>query len=222
MEINPNNNALSMTGLLPSTQVEQNLNDQVIQNTADIALLNLELDSAELDIATNATNIAINSGAITANATAISNIESGNAANIFIGPCLYPSAANTWFVQLYYQQYMNVSTFDPMRYGVMPYKYKIAKWVFIFDNTYFQPASCWIRIQMKVKDNPTVITTGEAHLTNFQFHNNSIIVSTIYTTEIQHNVKTETYITFTTSQYSGNLNFQAEFIVYPYVYQLLD
>jgi hypothetical protein len=101
MNFNPQNNALSMTGLLPSTQVQENLNDQVVENTANIATLELEMNNVELEIAsliitnttnttkiadleidvatlttqmnTNTNNISTNSTSITNNTTAINN-----------------------------------------------------------------------------------------------------------------------------------------------------
>jgi hypothetical protein len=89
MDFNYNYSALSMTGLVPASQVEEDLNLQVIQNTADIADLEIAVDAINTDIATNTSNIATNTSNIatntsniatntsniTANATAISNIN---------------------------------------------------------------------------------------------------------------------------------------------------
>ena len=71
MDFNYNHSALSMTGLVPASQVEEDLNLQVIQNTADIADLEIAVDAINTDIATNATNIATNSTNIATNSTNI-------------------------------------------------------------------------------------------------------------------------------------------------------
>jgi chromosome segregation ATPase len=92
MDFNYNHSALSMTGLVPASQVEQDLNLQVIQNTADIAdleiavdTINTEIDALTTDIATNTTNIATNTTNISSNtsniATNTTNIAT-NATNI--------------------------------------------------------------------------------------------------------------------------------------------
>ena len=71
MDFNYSHSALSMTGLVPASQVEEDLNLQVIQNTVDIADLEIAVDTINTDIATNATNIATNSTNIATNSTNI-------------------------------------------------------------------------------------------------------------------------------------------------------
>ncbi len=137
---------------------------------------------------------------------------------LFIGPCLYPNAANTNFMQLYAQQYLNISVNDPMQYMVYPYKHRVANFVMIFDNTNFQPATINIRIQQKV--GAFVRTTASSYLTNFQFQNQSIIVPAQNSQIIELNEKVETYVNFSVVEFGTALNMQAEFIIYPYVYQL--
>ena len=140
----------------------------------------------------------------------------------FIGPTLYAKVANTWSFQLLYQQYLNISVNDPIQYYAFPYKFKIAYWVMVFDNTSLTPSSITIRIFMKKKATPAVISAqGEATLTNFAFQNNSIIVQTVSSSEIPLNVPVQFYVNF----YDANnnpYNFGSEFIIYPYVYQLIN
>jgi hypothetical protein len=85
MEVNYNINALSMTGLTPQSQVNSDLNEQIAENTANIATINLELDTIDInlaqipintaDIATNTNAIATNTNAIATNTNAIATIQ---------------------------------------------------------------------------------------------------------------------------------------------------
>jgi hypothetical protein len=197
-----------------------NNSGQIDTNVINIATNSSDISTNSNNIQTNTSNISTNTSNISSNTTAIANIESNHSNDMFLAPCLYPTAFNTDYFQLYMQQSINISSNDMMVYSVMSYKYKMAKWVFIFDATNFQPASCWITIQMKQKGNASVITTGQAHLQKFQFESSSIIIPTVYTTDIQHNVQVESHVTISPYQNSGSLNMQAEFIVYPYVYRL--
>ena len=88
MDFNYNHSALSMTGLVPASQVEQDLNLQVIQNTADIAdleiavdTINTEIDALTTDIATNTTNIATNTTNISSNTSNIATNTTNIATN---------------------------------------------------------------------------------------------------------------------------------------------
>ncbi len=81
MDFNYNHSALSMTGLVPASQVEEDLNLQVIQNTADIADLEIAVDTINTDIATNTSNIAINTSNIITNASYISTNTNNIATN---------------------------------------------------------------------------------------------------------------------------------------------
>lgn len=81
MDFNYNHSALSMTGLVPASQVEEDLNLQVIQNTADIADLEIAVDTINTDIGGLTTNIATNATNITANATAIATNSTNIATN---------------------------------------------------------------------------------------------------------------------------------------------
>jgi hypothetical protein len=67
-------------------------------------------------------------------------------------PGLYTDGANTWTYQLFYQQYLNISTNDPIKFYAMPYKFKIAYWVMAFDNTVLTPSFVRIYIYMKRKN----------------------------------------------------------------------
>lgn len=81
MDFNYNHSALSMTGLVPASQVEEDLNLQVIQNTADIADLEIAVDTINTDIGGLTTSIATNATNITANATAIATNSTNIATN---------------------------------------------------------------------------------------------------------------------------------------------
>jgi hypothetical protein len=81
MDFNYNYSALSMTGLVPASQVEEDLNLQVIQNTADIADLEIAVDAINTDIATNTSNIATNTSNIATNTSNIATNTSNIATN---------------------------------------------------------------------------------------------------------------------------------------------
>jgi hypothetical protein len=132
-------------------------------------------------------------------------------------------AANIANPQLLFQQYLNVSTNDPMQYGSFPYKFRIARWVFIFDDTSYQPAYVKINIMMKKKATPATLSAqGSLTLTNFQFQYNSVILEpNEVDTIIEHNVPVQFYIVFLNSS-NNQQAFPSEFVVVPYVYQLLD
>ncbi len=142
---------------------------------------------------------------------------------MFMGPTLYPRDANVANPQLLFQQYLNVAVYDPMQYGSFPYKFRIARWVFIFDNTSYQPSYVKINIMMKKKATPATISAqGSVVLQNFQFQYNSIIMEpNLIDTTVEHNVPVQFYIVFLDSNNNQQV-FNAEFIVVPYVYQLLD
>jgi len=142
---------------------------------------------------------------------------------IFIGPCLYQKTPNVWNPQLLFQPYINVSTNDPIQYGCFPYKFRVVKWVFMFDDTSYTPAYVKINIQMKQKSTPSVLSAqGQSILQNFAFQNNSIIIeANLVSVDVQLNVPVQFYCTFYNST-GGTQNFSSEFIVHPYVYQLLN
>ena len=81
MDFNYNYSALSMTGLVPASQVEEDLNLQVIQNTADIADLEIAVDAINIVIATNTGNIATNTSNIATNTSNIATNTSNIATN---------------------------------------------------------------------------------------------------------------------------------------------
>jgi trimeric autotransporter adhesin len=81
MDFNYNHSALSMTGLVPASQVEEDLNLQVIQNTADIADLEIAVDAINIVIATNTGNIATNTSNIATNTSNIATNTSNIATN---------------------------------------------------------------------------------------------------------------------------------------------
>uniref|UniRef100_A0A6C0JUK5 Uncharacterized protein n=1 Tax=viral metagenome TaxID=1070528 RepID=A0A6C0JUK5_9ZZZZ len=142
---------------------------------------------------------------------------------MFMGPTLYPRDANVANPQLLFQQYLNVAIYDPMQYGSFPYKFRIARWVFIFDNTSYQPSYVKINIMMKKKATPAAISAqGDVVLQNFQFQYNSIIMEpNQIDTTVEHNVPVQFYIVFLDANNNQQV-FNAEFIVIPYVYQILD
>jgi hypothetical protein len=195
----------------------------------NVTIVNYGVKSNPLVATSQLLNCVLNSGTVNESGFLNANCNlnwtpsTAVSAYMFMGPTLYPQGANIANPQLLFQQYLNVSTNDPMQYGSFPYKFRIARWVFIFDDTSYQPSYVKINIHMKKKATPATLSAkGSVVLTNFQFQYNSIILEpNEIDTIIDPNVPVQFYIVFLNSS-NNQQAFPSEFIVVPYVYQLLD
>jgi hypothetical protein len=167
-------------------------------------------------IATNATNIATNAtdistlsnyvyNSLVPGLIALQGIEAYVNSQVFLMPCLYPKVAN-------------VATFDPMPKFTIPYRYSFNSFVMCFDNTVFQPASVYIEITPYSGAN-TYGLIG-VQFQNIQFQNTSqVLYYPGYESwnEIPVGTQLQFNIDFRVTEFGAPLNFNAEYVIYPYV-----
>jgi hypothetical protein len=138
-----------------------------------------------------------------------------------IMPCLYQEKPNVASTDLLFLPTLNISKNDIIRHTVMPYNFKIAYYVMIFDETAFKPSTVKINIQMFKASSKTVpISQSIIVLNKFQFSKNSIIVPldpSVSNQTIDSNVPVCFKITFTDGS-NNPLIFTSEYVIYPYCF----
>ncbi len=142
-----------------------------------------------------------------------------------IMPCLYQEKANVSSTNLLFLQTLDVAKHNIIRYTVMPYNFKIAYYVMIFDETKFQPSTVKINIQMFKSTSAAVYESQSIIVLNkFQFYKNSVIVPldpSVSNQTINSNVKVGFKISFTDGS-NTPLTFNPEYVIYPYCFPLFN